>query len=211
MIKNNSKKIINYIKKLLENDYFVLPNLYYNFYISSNNSKENKEILEKFENSEYGIMSCVYCLGEGWDFPQLDAVAFAENMSSNIRILQSSLRASRKDKNNIDKKSKIILPILNKDNWLNNSENNDFKRIREIIYQIGLEDESINQKIKVHKINVNKHDYNSKQNDKSKVVNEIGIYNDKLTELLKLRTKKNRTWSKLSKSKKNNCRKRNNV
>jgi ERCC4-related helicase len=37
-------------------------------------------------------------LGEGYDNPLINGVVFAENMSSNIRIVQSALRASRKNK-----------------------------------------------------------------------------------------------------------------
>ena len=75
------------------------------------NPKQQKQIISNFRNSQYGILTCVYCLGEGWDFPLLDAVVFAENMSSNIRILQAALRASKKYNRDPYKKTKIILPI----------------------------------------------------------------------------------------------------
>ena len=61
-------------------------------------SKDQKEIINNFEKSQFGIITCVYCLGEGWDFSLLDGVAFAETMTSNIRIVQSALTASRKTK-----------------------------------------------------------------------------------------------------------------
>jgi hypothetical protein len=73
-------------------------------------------------------------------------------MSSNIRIVQSALRASRKNKHQPNKITKIILPILNRDDWLENNENPDLKKVREVIYQMGLEDETITQKIKVYEI-----------------------------------------------------------
>ena len=38
--------------------------------------------MEKFESSEYGILSSVFSLGEGWDCPKLDTVVFAEKMYS---------------------------------------------------------------------------------------------------------------------------------
>jgi superfamily II DNA or RNA helicase len=143
-----------------------------------------KEILNNFRNSKIGIITCVYCLGEGWDFPLLDAVVFAENMTSNIRIVQSALRASRKNKDEPDKITKIILPILNKIDWLEDNDNSDLKKVREVIYQIGLEDETIIQKIKVFKIDLEKSNY--------KKVNDYGIsideYDDELTQKLKLRT-----------------------
>ena len=102
------------------------------------------------------MITCVYCLGKGWDFPLLDDVVFAENMTSNIRIVQSALRASIKNKKDTNKKNKIILPILNRDDWLENNGNIDLKKVREVIYQMDLEDETITQKIKVFRIDIEK-------------------------------------------------------
>ena len=128
--KDNSLKLIQYIKMLLDDNYFDIPDLYYSNYHSEMKSKDQKEIINNFEKAKFGIITCVYCLGEGWDFPLLDGVVFAENMTSNIRIVQSALRASRKNKNDINKKTKIILPILNRDDWLENNDNPDLKKVR---------------------------------------------------------------------------------
>ena len=187
--KNNSLKLIEYINLILEKKYFDIPNLFKSNYHSEMNNREQKEILKNFEKSKFGIISCVYCLGEGWDFPLLDAVVFSENMSSNIRIVQSALRASRKNKLQPDKITKIIIPILNKNDWLENNDNPDFKKVREIIYQMGLEDETISQKIKVSFIDV------KKTNSKPKKIinnhnNDLGIYNEELTKSLILKTNK---------------------
>jgi hypothetical protein len=126
-------------------------------------------------------------LGEGWDFPLLDGVVFAENMTSNIRIVQSALRASRKNINDSSKKTKIILPILNREDWLENNENSDLKKIREVIYQIGLEDENITQKIKVLRIDIEKHKVKPKEKEERGIV-DFGEYDDKLTQKLMLKT-----------------------
>lgn len=182
----NSLKIINYIKMLLNNNYFNIPDLFYSDYDSYKNIKEQENIIKKFENSKYGILGCVYCLGEGWDLPLLDSVVFAENMISSIRILQSALRPCRKDKINTDKISKIILPILNKDDWLDNN-NSDFKKVRKVIYQMGLEDETISQKIKVFKINIEKQKPKI-INKNEKLISELGEYDYELTNKLKLKT-----------------------
>ncbi len=147
--KNNSKKIIKYIKKIL--DKFFDIDLYYNEYNS--NTKDQQIILDNFNTSNYGIISCVYCLGEGYDNCIIDGIVLSD-MKSNIRIVQSSLRACRKNVLNPNKKAKIILPILSKDEWLNN--NMDYKNVKEIIYQMGLEDKTIEQKIKVYNIDINK-------------------------------------------------------
>jgi hypothetical protein len=68
--------------------------------------------------------------------------------------VQSALRASRKNAKQPDKLTKIILPIINNNNWLDNSNNSDWKKVREVIYQMGLEDETINYKIKVVRVDI---------------------------------------------------------
>lgn len=191
--KANSAKIINYIQMLMEEEYFVIPGLYSSEYHSEMKSREQVGILEQFGRSTKGIISCVYCLGEGWDFPLLDAVVFAENMTSNIRIVQSALRPCRKNPNEPNKIVKIILPILNRDDWLSNNENPDMRKSREIIYQMGLEDETISQKIKVFRIEIKKsqrklkpHDHDADPDDHD----DIGEYDDELTQQLRLKTVK---------------------
>jgi predicted helicase len=186
--RENSHKLIEYINKFLEDDYFDLPDLYFSNYHSKMKSNEQQKIINKFEKSKYGIITCVYCLGEGWDFPLLDGVVFAENMTSNIRIVQSSLRASRKNLKEPNKITKIILPILNKGEWLEDNENQDLKKVREVIYQIGLEDETISQKIKVFKINIEHQTTLIK--DKQNKQDVFGEYDEELTEKIRLKTTK---------------------
>ena len=188
--KVNSLKLVMYIDSLLVNRYFVIPDLYCSAYHSELNSKTQKKIINNFENAKIGIITCVYCLGEGWDFPLLDGVVFAENMTSNIRIVQSALRASRKNKNDINKRTKIILPILLRDDWLENEQNLDLKKVKEIIYQMGLEDETISQKIKFFKIAVEVHNENGRQINKTETVAEFGEYDEAMTQKLRLKTVK---------------------
>jgi superfamily II DNA or RNA helicase len=188
--KDNSLKLVQYIKLLLDDNYFDIPDLYYSNYHSEMKSKDQKEIINRFEGAKFGIITCVYCLGEGWDFPLLDAVVFAENMTSNIRIVQSALRASRKNKKDTNKKTKIILPILNRDDWLENNENHDLKKVREVIYQMGLEDETISQKIKVYRIDVEKQKLNHRERKERETVDNFGDYDDELTQQLRLKTVK---------------------
>jgi len=189
--KVNSFKLIQYIKILLDDDYFDIPDLYYSNYHSEMKSNDQKEIINNFEKAKFGIITCVYCLGEGWDFPLLDGVVFAENMTSNIRIVQSALRASRKNKKDTNKKTKIILPILNRDDWLENNEHPDFKKVREVIYQMGLEDETISQKIKVFRIDIEKQKPKPKEKEEKEEMemnDEFGEYDDELTQKLRLKT-----------------------
>lgn len=188
---DNSVKLIQYIELLLKHKYFHINNMYYSSYNSMMKSKDQSEILGKFEKAKYGIITCVYCLGEGYDLPLLDGVVFSETMTSNIRIVQSALRASRKNnEKEPDKITKIILPILNKDDWLQNSDNSDFKKVNEVIYQMGLEDETISQKIKVYKILITKQEDDKEQKSKDNTINEFGYYNDELTQQLRLKTVK---------------------
>jgi len=193
--KNNSLKLIQYIKMLLDNNYFDLQGFYYSNYHSEMKSKDQQIIINKFEKAKQSIISCVYCLGEGWNCPLLDAVVFSENMSSNIRIVQSALRACRKNKLEPTKLTKIILPILNSTDWLENNNNTDLRKVREIIYQMGLDDETISQKIKVFNIEVKKHNpintkYEKKQNDDGddNQPDNFGDYNEELTQQLRLKT-----------------------
>lgn len=194
--KEHSLSLIQYINMLLSDNYFDIPDLYYSNYHSEMKSKDQQKIISHFKKAKFGIITCVYCLGEGWDFPLLDGVVFAENMSSNIRIVQSALRASRKNKLHPNKITKIILPILNRDDWLENNENPDLKKVREVIYQMGLEDETITQKIKVFRIDIEKHVKKQKQppneqkGNEPENVNEFGEYDDELTQKLRLKTVK---------------------
>lgn len=178
--KNNCIQLIGYIQKLLENEYFVIQGIYYSEYHSDMKPNYQKDILLQYNNAPCGIIACVYCLGEGYDNHIIDAVVFAENMASNIRIVQSALRASRKNKNEKDKITKIILPVLNYNEWLDYN-NSDFKKVREVIYQMGLEDETIEQKIHVVGISVAKQLHNK--------YDAIFEYNDiVMSEALKLKT-----------------------
>jgi len=185
--KDNSEKLVQYIEILLDDNYFHIPELFFSNYHSEMRLKDQKEIINNFEKARFGIITCVYCLGEGWDFPLLDAVVFSENMSSNIRIVQSALRASRKNKDAPAKKTKIILPILNREDWLENNENLDLKKVREVIYQMGLEDETIAQKIKVFQIDIERSGPNPIPKPKSAIY-EFGDYDDELTKKLLLKT-----------------------
>ena len=182
---DNTKKLIQYIQLLLEHKYFSIDGLYYSSYNSMMKSKDQVDILDNFEKARYGIITCVYCLGEGYDLPLLDGVVFSETMTSNIRIVQSALRASRKNKEKPNKITKIILPILNKNDWLDNNDNNDLKKVREVIFKMGLEDETISQKIKVYKINVTKQKPKEPTND---TINDFGEYDDELTQKIRLKT-----------------------
>lgn len=106
VIEENNGKITNL------NDGGITLNIFNDELNGSHKLKHRNEVLNRFRDSEYGIMSSVQLFGEGFDCPMLDSVLFAENMSSSIRIIQSGLRASRKDPDNENKIAKILIPIF---------------------------------------------------------------------------------------------------
>ena len=148
----NSIKINNYIKLLINK--FKITNLYNSEFHGNLQKRTQDKIINSFIHSESGIISCVYCLGEGWDLPLLDGVVFAENMYSNIRIVQSALRGCRKNKNEPNKINKIILPIMNSKNADNDLitlfNSSEFGKVKEILLKLGLEDKTINSKFKIY-------------------------------------------------------------
>jgi superfamily II DNA or RNA helicase len=144
----NSAVILGYLKALLRNQFSELADdCFAETYNSNMAPLQQREILDRFESARLGIIICVYCLGEGWNCPLLDAVVFAENMSSNIRITQCAQRACRKNYFDPCKIAKTILPILDMDE----DDKQDLKTVREVIYQMGLEDASVISKMSVYR------------------------------------------------------------
>lgn len=169
--KENSDRLIRFVADLLIS---MRMNTFYSVYNSKLSGQEQKKILDKFESAEYAIISCVYCLGEGYDFPKLDGVIFAENMTSNIRIVQSALRPCRKDKDRPEKIARLYLPIVDKDDFLDNSQNSDLQKIRTLIHEMGLEDGHVCEKISYHEIVVSCEQDNYNYNSDSETINEAG-------------------------------------
>jgi superfamily II DNA or RNA helicase len=117
--------------------------------------------ISKFQKASWGIISGVYIFGEGFDCPKLNGVVFSENMESDIRIVQSTLRPNRLDSNFPNKKAYVIIPYIDTENFL--TDNESFDKCRKIIAKIRNVDEKIEQKINV--VTLNKSSYNFKQND----------------------------------------------
>jgi superfamily II DNA or RNA helicase len=173
--KENAKKIIFYIGELITKKIFKIDNLYFSEYNSDIGKSERVNIINNYNNNQFGIISCVMCLAEGYNNKLIDGVIFSENMTSNIRIVQSAMRSNRKNSNEPNKISKIILPILNKNNWIDDKNNNDLQKIKEIIYHMSLEDETIEHKIKAYKIKVEK--FNDDDDNKN-IVNLTTTYGE---------------------------------
>ena len=164
---SNSKEIIRQVG-------LYDKSIYASSYSGDMKREKQEDIINKFKKARFGIISCVYCLGEGWDFPILDGVVFAENMTSKIRIVQSTLRACRKDINDPSKIMKIIIPVLSS-NWLDENSN-DFKNARDIIFQMGTEDKTIIEKLRVYTSTNKNRDRKTTIKQDAKLTEEIRSY-----------------------------------
>jgi predicted helicase len=140
----HAQKVQDIIKVLLDN-YSNDTNLFNNdqltldignYELNGTDSSDKRDYtLDLFRNKEYAIMSSVQLFGEGYDYPGLDSVLFAEKMESNIRIVQSALRPCRKDKSNPLKKANILLPIF---------DNNDTK-LKQVLLRMNSVDNIIDK------------------------------------------------------------------
>ena len=110
----NADKVQKYIDTILESNLVSFKkDEFYNKALHSKDNMKFDDEIGKFKKAPYGIISCVYIFGEGFDEPKLNGVLIAENMNSQIRIVQYILRANRLDK---DKPGKISHVIINSKN-----------------------------------------------------------------------------------------------
>jgi predicted helicase len=135
---------------------------YYNKALHSNTKENLNDIklsdgsikegeITKFKKASWGIISSVYIFGEGFDCPKLNGVVFAENMESDIRIVQSTLRPNRLDTSFPNKKAYVIIPYIDTEDFI--TDNESFDKCRKIIAKIRNVDERIEQKINVVSLN----------------------------------------------------------
>ena len=171
-----------YIDLILDlNVLFIFKENVYNKSLHSKYTGGNlKEEVEKFKNSERGIISCVYIFGEGFNLPKLNGVCISGNMQSETRIIQYLLRPNRLEKENPNKKAYVIIPFIDTDDeWKwpsteNSTAYKSFEKVRLIISRMRNVDNSIEQKIFVcvGKINTN--------NNKTTKFNEINDNNNSI-------------------------------
>lgn len=197
----NAIRVVECITMLLKHNYFPIfqttDALYCANYAGDMNAITKDDVLEKFRNAKWGIISCVYCLGEGWDVPLLDGVVFAENMTSDIRIVQSALRANRKNAKEPNKRAKIILPVVDRDDWLEDTRNSDLQKVKRVVQLMGTEDECINQKVMVYRMpiestQIDVPEQGQMQTHASNSTNQyddaLGMYDETLTDKIRLKT-----------------------
>lgn len=149
----NSNIIYDYINLILDKGLIKLnkDELYFKSLHSNSGCgvKLDKEVI-KFKNAKYGIISCVYIFGEGFDLPKLNGVCFAENMISPIRTTQCALRPNRLDKENLNKIAYIIIPYLDNEEY--GICNKSFQKCFNILDKLRNHDDIIEHKIKVASI-----------------------------------------------------------
>jgi predicted helicase len=151
-----------YINQILSLNIFSLSkeNIYNNA-LHSNNCDDLDDEVDKFKKSPYGIISCVYIFGEGFDLPKLNGVCIASNMQSETRIVQYLLRPNRLEYGNPNKKAYVIIPYIDTDDW--EKENKSYEKVRTIVSQMRNVDENIEQKISLS-IGSKKHKEREREN-----------------------------------------------
>lgn len=150
---NHSDLIKTYVNKILESNLIHIN--HQDIYVNSLHSHNNQQLpheIEKFCEYRFGIISCVYMFGEGFDLPKLNGVVFSENMDSDIRIVQSALRPNRLEKNNPNKISYIIIPMIDDSEQVQHQQ---FDKCRRIITKMGNFDEEIKSRVKLSSLKTN--------------------------------------------------------
>lgn len=164
----NADLVNEYINVIINKNILKIKSVYKNSIHSNKKTNINEEII-KFKNSENGIITSVQLFAEGFDLPRLNGVMFAENMISDIRILQTALRPNRLDTNNPNKMAYIIIPYTEKKESL--------EKVKMILKKIKKSDETIEQKIKYMLLNNNNiiEENNKKLEKKNKKENDENI------------------------------------
>ena len=189
----NSELVKKYIDVILKlNIININKENYYNKALHSNSKENLKDAklsdgsikegeISKFEKASWGIISSVYIFSEGFDCPKLNGVVFGENMESEIRIVQSTLRPNRLDSNFPDKKAYVIIPYIDTENFI--TDNESFDKCRKIIAKIRNVDEKIEQRINV--VSLNKSSSKPSDDPKEKIKYHHIIENDvELTKIM---------------------------
>ena len=162
----NANIVKQYIDQIIEKTPELNPDDFYNNYLASKTltgeSVNIDEELDKFREAPYGIISCVYMFGEGFNEPSINGTVFAENMISIIRIVQCLLRANRTNSLFPDKVARTILPLIDYDDWM--ETDNPMEKLKKIMDHIGSEDKMIELRVKISKL--------SKKNDDCQTNNE---------------------------------------
>jgi predicted helicase len=189
----NAKLVEKYINDILASNIInINKENYYNKALHSKNSPSLNDIklldgsikegeLTKFKKTSWGIISSVYIFSEGFDCPILNGVVFGENMDSDIRIVQSTLRPNRLNSNFPNKKAYVIIPYIDTESFT--TDNLSFEKCRKIITKIRNVDETVEQKINI--VSLNKSSVGKSSNNQGKIEYHDIIENkDELTKII---------------------------
>lgn len=176
-----SKKYINDILSL--NVLSIQKEKIYNNSLHSKNCNDLDSEVNKFKNTYYGIISCVYIFGEGFDLPKLNGVCIAGNMQSETRIVQYLLRPNRLNFENPNKKAYVIIPYIDADDW--ETEDKSYDKVRTIVSQMRNVDENIEQKIFLSVWKKEKKEETKKEEKRSYY--EDYIFEENMSELNKIK------------------------
>jgi len=152
----HANQVEQFIDILLKKKIFPSLNIneFYNKALHSDSKVDLGNEVDIMKNTKYGIIPCVYIFGEGADFPKLNGVCFAENMVSNIRIIQCALRASRIEEGNILKKAYMLIPTVDHDDFYETGPS--YNKIRTIIGKLANVDEKISERLMVNTLSKKK-------------------------------------------------------
>jgi superfamily II DNA or RNA helicase len=162
-------------------------NEFYNKALHSDSKCILRDEVDIMKNKKHGIISCVYIFGEGFNLPKLNGVCFVENMDSVIRIIQCALRSARIERGNPNKKSYLLIPFIDHDNF--NEENTSHKKVRTIVSNLGNVDENIDERLFVNTLTKTKNEPPKEKNPKEEAYD---FRNDDL-ELRRLRLRLRRS------------------
>lgn len=172
----------------------IFPSLdkdaFYNKALHCGSKCNLKDEVDKMKNKKYGIISCVYIFGEGFNLPKLNGVCFVENMVSVIRIIQCALRSARIEIGNPNKISYLLVPFIDHDDF--NEDNASHKKVRSIVSNLGNVDENIGERLFVNTLTSTKTKRNHDADSAKEQDDSYDFDNDDL-ELRRLRLRLRRS------------------
>jgi superfamily II DNA or RNA helicase len=137
--RTNACVIVDIIRRILEQNIIFIDGLFFCNLDGNDSISIRNECIRKFINSDKGIIVSVYLFGEGVDFPIIDNVCIAENMTSTVRIVQTLLRGNRLIESRPDKVNNIVLPVIKSDTY----HSSRFDKVKQVIQQMSINDAGI--------------------------------------------------------------------
>lgn len=116
-------------------------------YLSGSDSiSKRKYGIDRFMNSENGLISSVRIFCEGIDIQVCDCSSFIDNKNSTNDIIQTACRCLRKCVDIPDKIGYIIVPFVVKDDNFFDNNNDSYRNLRSVLKSLGTTDELVSKK-----------------------------------------------------------------